>query len=221
MKPLFRPAKQSSPRQSLSARPQTAVLDVLTQPDLLALIAAYQAGTSRELARIFKKYRQQLHKPEYAMVNGGDASEFRCFVLFKLLSDGKTAGVHLLLREFPDGYSCPKMKAAADLYAIDAACRLGDLDVVKFLHEHHLGLCSQAAMDAAASSGSLSIVKYLHRHRDEGCTPLALAHAKRFGHIKIFNYLATHVATNETPIPEKSALTARDTVAATSDCTIQ
>ncbi|OQR80475.1 hypothetical protein THRCLA_12041 [Thraustotheca clavata] len=191
MKSIFHRSKSAPTTSSCT------FLTVINQPDLLPQITQYQAGSSQELAKAFKKYRKQLKKAEYAQVVGDDHTVMRCFVLFKLLFDGRSELVKRLLREYPNDYTCPLMPHASELYAIDAAARLGDLQVIQFLHERNLGECSPGAMDIAAAIGHYRIVQYLHRHRTEGCTQLAFLLSKRHGHMKIYKYLKANCSNFE------------------------
>ncbi|KDO33105.1 hypothetical protein SPRG_01917 [Saprolegnia parasitica CBS 223.65] len=153
----------------------------------------FQHGSPKELATAFKKYRRQLTKSAYAHIDAENHSVLRCFVLFRLLADGRSSLAQLCLRHYPDGYMVPRLPVT-ELYAMDAAARLGDVVVLAFLHKHDLGRCSASAMDVAAATGHLSVVRFLHRHRREGCTQLAFTLARRHGHIKVLQYLTTHCA---------------------------
>ncbi|OQR91145.1 hypothetical protein ACHHYP_04947 [Achlya hypogyna] len=190
MKSIFR---KSPPPVPQPAAPESVFLALVRQPDLLPFIAQFQPGSPPDIAATIKKYRKQLKKAEYASVDASNDGELRCFVLFKLLADGRSSPVRRLRQHYRDGYVCPRLPSS-DLYAMDAAARLGDLDTLTFLHERGLGRCSTSAMDVAASMGHIRIVQYLHRHRREGCTQLAFVLARRHGHTRVLAYLQTHCA---------------------------
>nr|AIG55870.1 secreted protein [Achlya hypogyna] len=53
---------------------------------------------------------------------------------------------------------------------MDAACALGDVDVVRHFHQHCTAGCSIAALDNAARQGSVAVVDFLVDHRSDGCS---------------------------------------------------
>ncbi|KAL2913996.1 hypothetical protein HK105_206436 [Polyrhizophydium stewartii] len=59
---------------------------------------------------------------------------------------------------------------------MDAAARIGNLDLVQHMHERGFG-CTTAAMDGAAQNRHIDVVRFLHDNRTEGCTRTGLAHA--------------------------------------------
>lgn len=67
----------------------------------------------------------------------------------------------------------------------------GDLEMVKWLHDHGYSF-SVWMMNAAAAKGSMSVVRFLHRHRSEGCTTDAMDLAARYGHLEVVKFLHTH-----------------------------
>ncbi|KAL2914247.1 hypothetical protein HK105_206191 [Polyrhizophydium stewartii] len=59
---------------------------------------------------------------------------------------------------------------------MDAAARIGNLDLVQHMHERGFS-CTTAAMDGAAENSHGNVVRFLHDNRTEGCTRTGLAHA--------------------------------------------
>ncbi|KAL2914246.1 hypothetical protein HK105_206190 [Polyrhizophydium stewartii] len=55
---------------------------------------------------------------------------------------------------------------------MDAAARIGNLDLVQHMHERGFG-CTTAAMDGAAENSHGNVVRFLHDNRTEGCTPVS------------------------------------------------
>ena len=51
--------------------------------------------------------------------------------------------------------------------AMSAATFIGDIEIVKWLHENHRDCCTTDAMNDAAIHGHLDIVKFLHENRTE------------------------------------------------------
>eukprot|EP01132_Coremiostelium_polycephalum_P009678 gene9678-11874_t len=68
-------------------------------------------------------------------------------------------------------------------------CYFGDINIVKYLHQHQIIIFSQHSMDVAARNGYLDIVKFLHLNRTEGCTSLAIQQACKNGHYEVTKYL--------------------------------
>ncbi|KAH9100552.1 hypothetical protein Ae201684P_006749 [Aphanomyces euteiches] len=65
------------------------------------------------------------------------------------------------------------------------ANRSGLLDVVKYIHENCPEVqFQQSDMDDAAAVGDLEMVRFLHEHRKEGCTTAAMNSAVYYGHIE-------------------------------------
>ena len=69
------------------------------------------------------------------------------------------------------------------------AAKLGDLEMVKWVHENIGDCCSAQAMDLAAAYGYFDIVKFLHHHRTEGCTIEAMNFAAMNGHFEVLKWL--------------------------------
>ncbi|KAL2914244.1 hypothetical protein HK105_206188 [Polyrhizophydium stewartii] len=59
---------------------------------------------------------------------------------------------------------------------MDAAACIGNLALVKGMHERGFG-CTTAAMDGAAENSHGNVVRFLHDNRTEGCTRTGLARA--------------------------------------------
>ncbi|OQS03726.1 hypothetical protein THRCLA_21086 [Thraustotheca clavata] len=53
---------------------------------------------------------------------------------------------------------------------MDKVAAEGDLESIKYLHEHSTKGCTTRAMDFAAQNGHLEVEKFLHENRAEGCT---------------------------------------------------
>ncbi|POM81455.1 SnRNA-activating protein complex subunit 3 [Phytophthora palmivora] len=75
---------------------------------------------------------------------------------------------------------------------MDAAAIAGHLDVVQYLHEHRSEGCTYEAMDMAAANGHFEIVRFLHEKRTEGCTTVAMGCAAGFGHDEVVEFLGKH-----------------------------
>lgn len=75
------------------------------------------------------------------------------------------------------------------VWMMNAAAAKGSLEVVRFLHVHRSEGCTADAMDLAARYGHLEVVKFFHAHRTEGCTSKALDAAAQNGHIAILKFL--------------------------------
>ncbi|CAK5030443.1 unnamed protein product [Aphanomyces euteiches] len=70
------------------------------------------------------------------------------------------------------------------------ANRSGLLDVVKYIHENCPEVqFQQSDMDDAAAVGDLEMVRFLHEHRKEGCTTAAMNSAVYYGHIEVLKFL--------------------------------
>eukprot|EP00732_Lithocolla_globosa_P002908 Lithocolla_globosa_v1_NODE_2083_length_2176_cov_11.145215.p1 type:complete len:268 gc:universal NODE_2083_length_2176_cov_11.145215:1177-374(-) len=103
---------------------------------------------------------------------------------------GRTGTVRYLLQNRNDGYTN---------LAMDFACRKGNLELVKFLHEfgqnnnnnNSIG-CSKAAMDWASRNGHLEVMKWLHNNRKEGCSLEALCMAGKFSHQNCMDWLVSN-----------------------------
>ena len=74
-------------------------------------------------------------------------------------------------------------------HAMDAAAKIGDMKIVKWLHENLRECCSTDAMDNAAQNGHLEAVKWFHENRTEGCTTWAMDWAAHNGHFEIVKWL--------------------------------
>ncbi|EQC30057.1 hypothetical protein SDRG_12332 [Saprolegnia diclina VS20] len=73
-------------------------------------------------------------------------------------------------------------------HAMTAAARTS-LQMVEFLDRVGVA-CAPAAIDAAAKVGALDIVAYLHTHRtDDSCTAKAMVHAAAKGHLDVVRFL--------------------------------
>ena len=77
-----------------------------------------------------------------------------------------------------------------DVRTCAAAARGGNLECLKYLHEHGCP-CDESACEAAASCGDLEFLKDLHEH---GCAwdKSACSAAARGGHSECLKYLHTH-----------------------------
>ena len=73
--------------------------------------------------------------------------------------------------------------------AMDYAAYKGHLEVVKWLHENRTEGCTVNAMDGAAENGHLEVVKWLHENRTEGCTNWAMDNASRYGNLEVVKWL--------------------------------
>ena len=75
--------------------------------------------------------------------------------------------------------------------AIDYAARVGNLEVIKWLHNNcdAQDICTTWAMNWAASYGHLEVVKWLHENRKEGCTNHAMDYAAENGHLEVVKWL--------------------------------
>ncbi|EGG15520.1 hypothetical protein DFA_10362 [Cavenderia fasciculata] len=76
--------------------------------------------------------------------------------------------------------------------AMDRAASNGNLEVVKFLHLKRNEGCTTKAMDKAAANGKLEVVKFLHLNRNEGCTTKAMDRAASKGHLEMVKFLHTN-----------------------------
>lgn len=75
---------------------------------------------------------------------------------------------------------------------MDEAAIHGHLDIVRWLHENRSEGCSTEAMDIAALEGYLDVLIYLHENRTEGCTSKAMYYAAWYGHLDIVKWLRQH-----------------------------
>ena len=73
--------------------------------------------------------------------------------------------------------------------AMDAAAKIGDVEIVKWVHENIQDCCTTWAMDYAAMNGHFQVVKCLHEKRTEGCTTDAMDLAAANGHLEIVKWL--------------------------------
>lgn len=69
------------------------------------------------------------------------------------------------------------------------AASAGNLELVRFLHDHGNEGCTAEAMDSAASNGHLEVVQFLHANRQEGCTYAAKTRALQNGHLEVLRFL--------------------------------
>lgn len=73
--------------------------------------------------------------------------------------------------------------------AMNQAAKHGYLEIVRYLHEHCTEGCTTKAMDSAAAGGHLEIVQFLHAHRTEGCTKAAMDCAAGAGDLQMVRFL--------------------------------
>ena len=73
--------------------------------------------------------------------------------------------------------------------AMDAAVKIGDLEMVKWLHSNVPNCCTVEAMNIAAYDCHLEILKFLHENRTEGCTSNAMDYAAINGHLEVVKWL--------------------------------
>ena len=91
-----------------------------------------------------------------------------------------------------------------NIHLMDIAAGNGQLDVIKFLHNHNNQesanksradptaeeiICTTYAMNRASRNGHLDVVIWLHNNRTEGCTTEAMDWAARNGHIHVVQFL--------------------------------
>ncbi|EGG18605.1 hypothetical protein DFA_04099 [Cavenderia fasciculata] len=82
--------------------------------------------------------------------------------------------------------------------AMDRAASYGNLDVVKFFHNHkEANRCSELAMDLAAKNGRYDVVKWLHFNRTEGCTTDAMDRAATYDIVKFLHEHRTEGCTKK------------------------
>ena len=79
-------------------------------------------------------------------------------------------------------------KEGCTTYAMNLAAEHGHLGIVKWLHESG-SMCTTYAMNWAAHNGHLEVVKWLHLNRNEGCTTNAMDWAAENGHLEIIKWL--------------------------------
>jgi len=77
--------------------------------------------------------------------------------------------------------------------AMNWAAYNGYIEVVKWLHENRKEGCTIKAMDYAAENGHLEVVKWLHENRKEGCTIRAMDNAAYYGHIEVVKWLNDNI----------------------------
>lgn len=75
---------------------------------------------------------------------------------------------------------------------MDAATQMGQLEMIRYLHENRTEGCTASAMDQAASNGHLDVVRFLHEYRTEGGSQFMVTYAARNGHLDIVRYLYEH-----------------------------
>ena len=73
--------------------------------------------------------------------------------------------------------------------AMDAAAMIGDIEIVKWVHENIQDCCTTRTMNNAAENGHLEVVKWLHENRTEGCTTDAMDWAASKGHLEVVKWL--------------------------------
>lgn len=73
--------------------------------------------------------------------------------------------------------------------AMNQAAKQGFLAIVQYLHEHCTEGCTTKAMDSAAASGHLDVVQFLHTYRTEGCTKAAMDCAAEAGDLQVVKFL--------------------------------
>ena len=72
--------------------------------------------------------------------------------------------------------------------AMDAAVKICDIEIVKWVHQNISDCCTTDAIDNGAMNGHLEVVKWLHENRTEGCTTDVINGALN-GHIEIVKFL--------------------------------
>uniref|UniRef100_K3X759 Uncharacterized protein n=1 Tax=Globisporangium ultimum (strain ATCC 200006 / CBS 805.95 / DAOM BR144) TaxID=431595 RepID=K3X759_GLOUD len=77
-------------------------------------------------------------------------------------------------------------------YAMNTTAEHGHLDIVRFLHEKRSEGCTVNAMSNAAANGHLDVIQFLHEHRTEGCTMYAMDQAAANGHLNVVRFLHEH-----------------------------
>ncbi|OQR89437.1 hypothetical protein ACHHYP_06291 [Achlya hypogyna] len=164
---------------------------LLEQPDVFAVVTAFQPGLPAALAKESRRHQKILHDLCFRhnpwLVQYEAQPVFHCRVLFKLVEENKLALAHRLLK------AAPALQSPSGdfpyLYALDTAARLGDLPLLCALHVRGLGLATTGAMDAAAANGRLDIVHFLHAHRREGCSAEAMVKAWKGQHTDVVDFL--------------------------------
>ncbi|KDO25812.1 hypothetical protein SPRG_08755 [Saprolegnia parasitica CBS 223.65] len=181
----------------------TSALAVLTNTPLLQLVCAYQDGLTPELSSVFLMYRRRMQRslvPQKKQILA-KKDMFRGHVALKLVEKGDVAMLYELERQIPTGYARPPRNESSYVYGINTAAARGQLDVVRFLHQHDLAKCSKKAMDDAASNGDLAMVTYLDKHRNEGCSLAGYILAEKHGHRDVVEYLLAHRPQDQNKCP--------------------
>ncbi|OQS01374.1 hypothetical protein ACHHYP_01175 [Achlya hypogyna] len=183
--------------------PSSAAMAVLTNAPLMGLAMAYQDGVTPELAKVFAMYRRRMQLslvPQKKQILG-DVAMMRGHVLLKLVEKGDVVMARELQRQRPAGYTRPPRTESSYIYGLNTAAARGQLDIVRFLHEHDLAKCSTKAMDDAAANGDLAMVQYLHEHRREGCSLAGFILAEKHGHREVLDYLIAHRPQDQNKCP--------------------
>lgn len=72
--------------------------------------------------------------------------------------------------------------------AMDLAAINGHLEILIYLHENNIGICSKDAMDLASLNGHFDIVKWLYKNRNEGYSDVAIKWALQNHHVEIVEF---------------------------------
>lgn len=76
---------------------------------------------------------------------------------------------------------------------IDAAARIGDLEMLQWLYEFMGNSCNVSAMDYATAGGHLEVVMWLHQTWPEMLDASAVSSAIENGHLHILQYVDAHL----------------------------
>ncbi|EGZ07509.1 hypothetical protein PHYSODRAFT_429955, partial [Phytophthora sojae] len=82
-----------------------------------------------------------------------------------------------------------EMTKEVSAWALRLAAYNGELNKMKWLHDHGFRGFSCTTADDAACAGHTEVLRFLLEHRREGCTSRALDQAAAHGHIEVVRYL--------------------------------
>ncbi|KAG7390722.1 hypothetical protein PHYPSEUDO_006841 [Phytophthora pseudosyringae] len=107
----------------------------------------------------------------------------------------------------------PEVKPQVSAWALRLAAYNGEVQKMKWLHDHGFRGFSCATADAAACAGHTRVLRFLLEHRVEGCSSRALDQAAAHGHIEVVRYLFSFI--NGRNDAERRRVTARASFAMT------
>ncbi|KAL4146992.1 hypothetical protein PRNP1_010748 [Phytophthora ramorum] len=192
----FRPRVEGRYPSSRGLLPQLAVIcdDFSVLGALFELVAGYSSSYSNPETEFVGVVRCAVRFDKLKALQWlEDHLELRSYAFEADLMDiavGYTTGVQImdwLMTHHSE------MKLQVSAWALRLAAYNGELQKMKWLHEHGFRGFSSTTADDAACAGHTGVLTFLLEHRVEGCTSRALDQAAAHGHIEVVRYLFSFI----------------------------